>query len=145
MNQNQTDPRRTTAQPRTSSRQPYAQPQSRTQAQTRNGQPSQPRQGQTPAQSSRPAPGTQTRRQTDPAMHPAAQRQNGTGTAANPAAHRRPVRTPPKPQTAAKQEEADQPIETIIRLRGSIDRPFLILVIILVLVGSAMVFSASDA
>ena len=56
------------------------------------------------------------------------------------AAHRRPMRTPPRPQ-AAEQE----PVETIIRLRGSIDRPFLILVIILVFVGSAMVFSASYA
>lgn len=41
--------------------------------------------------------------------------------------------------------ESAQPVETIIRLRGSVDRPFLILVIILVCFGCAMVFSASYA
>ena len=84
-------------------------------------------------------------RKTDPRSTAARQ-----GTAARgQTAQGRPVRTPPpasRPaavrQTAAEHEP---PKETIIRLRGSVDRPFLILVILLVLIGSAMVFSASYA
>ena len=48
------------------------------------------------------------------------------------------------PDKAAKAKENEK-IETVIRLRGAVDRPFLILVIILVCIGSAMVFSASYA
>ncbi|MBQ8578978.1 MAG: putative lipid II flippase FtsW [Clostridia bacterium] len=47
-------------------------------------------------------------------------------------------------RTDTKTETQPQ-VETIIRLRGAVDRPFLILVIILVCLGSAMVFSASYA
>ncbi len=57
--------------------------------------------------------------------------------ARTPGAVRSPRREPPVREA--------QPVETIIRLRGAVDRPFLILVIILVCLGSAMVFSASYA
>ena len=82
------------------------------------------------------------------ASQPTAQPRTGTQQPRRPQS--RPMRTPPpaaKP-TAAKttaKQTTDEPTETIIRLRGSVDRPFLILVIILVLLGSAMVFSASYA
>ena len=47
---------------------------------------------------------------------------------------------------AEKKKAAEKEnIETVIRLRGGVDRPFLVLVIILVCIGSAMVFSASYA
>ncbi len=52
-----------------------------------------------------------------------------------------------KPQAvhSESKKEKKEPPETIIRLRGGVDRPFLVLVIILVCLGSAMVFSASYA
>ncbi len=58
-----------------------------------------------------------------------------------------PQRVPPQPRTAQRTPPVreKQPVETIIRLRGAVDRPFLVLVIILVCLGSAMVFSASYA
>ena len=110
-----------------------------------NGRPTR----QTAAGTNRPQPRTQTRtaapRRTaapDPAAGHPANDPRKTASAGNPAA-RRPVRTPPpaRPKPVAETE----PTETIIRLRGSVDRPFLILVTILVLIGSAMVFSASYA
>lgn len=66
----------------------------------------------------------------------------------------RPRTSPPQEKTkaktgkagaAAKEETSEPAVETIIRLRGSVDRPFLVLVILLVCLGSAMVFSASYA
>ncbi|MCQ2431747.1 MAG: putative lipid II flippase FtsW [Clostridia bacterium] len=48
-------------------------------------------------------------------------------------------------QRRAAKEKEDEPVETLIRLRGNVDRPFLVLVIILVCLGSAMVFSSSYA
>lgn len=84
--------------------------------------------------------------------HTADRRQTSAGHTANGARHtarteahaaRRPVRMPPPAQPKPVEDTA--PTETIIRLRGSVDRPFLILVTILVLIGSAMVFSASYA
>ena len=75
--------------------------------------------------------------------------QNRTRTGTHPGVSGRPMRTPPPAARPAAERqtkaEEEQPKETIIRLRGSVDRPFLILVIILVLIGSAMVFSASYA
>jgi len=62
--------------------------------------------------------------------------------AAQTPAARRPATQTQRPQ---QKTAAQEPMETIIRLRGSVDRPFLILVIILVCIGSAMVFSASYA
>ncbi len=59
-----------------------------------------------------------------------------TKTGASPAVSAR-TRTAPK--------KDDTPTETIIRLRGAVDRPFLVIVILLVCLGSAMVFSASYA
>ena len=41
--------------------------------------------------------------------------------------------------------EKKPPVQLLIRLRGGVDRPFLILVLILVCLGSIMVFSASFA
>lgn len=132
MNTNQTNPRRTSAQP-------SQRPQSdvhKTARPTQDRNPSstaqQPRQ-QRPQQQTNAA--RAPRPQTNASVH--------RTTTANPTA-RRPVRTPP-PQTAQKSPKQEQPVETVIRLRGSVDRPFLILVIILVLIGSAMVFSASYA
>ncbi|MBO5648537.1 MAG: putative lipid II flippase FtsW [Clostridia bacterium] len=61
------------------------------------------------------------------------------------------LRRAPQPPAAARpaakttEQEKEPPMETIIRLRGSVDRPFLILVILLVMIGTAMVFSASYA
>lgn len=56
-----------------------------------------------------------------------------------------PANRPASARVQTQQTQNEQPVETIIRLRGSVDRPFLILVIILVCLGSAMVFSASYA
>ena len=73
--------------------------------------------------------------------------QQPTRTGSRPA-NGRPMRTPPpaaQPSAVRQNTENEQPKETIIRLRGSVDRPFLILVVLLVLIGSAMVFSASYA
>ncbi len=58
------------------------------------------------------------------------------------APRRTPAGTAPRREAPVRES---QPVETIIRLRGAVDRPFLILVIILVCLGSAMVFSASYA
>ncbi len=55
----------------------------------------------------------------------------------------RPAGTPPTPRRTPIADTT--PTETVIRLRGSVDMPFLIIVIILVCLGSAMVFSASYA
>ena len=140
MNTNQTNPRRTSAQPSQRQRQQAQRP---TQGRTPN-QPNQPQRPQAGTAASRP--------QTNAGTAQAKQAQTGTSarrTTANPNAQhptaRRPVRTPPPPQSAPKSAEQEQPLETVIRLRGSVDRPFLILVIVLVLIGSAMVFSASYA
>lgn len=122
MNSNQQHPRRTAA--------PMRDSDPRSQSQTHRG--TQPPPRRTTAASAPQTPGSTTRR-------------TAASGAQNPSAPRRPVRTPPRPQTAQKSAEQEQPVETVIRLRGSVDRPFLILVIVLVLIGSVMVFSASYA
>ena len=113
---------------------------------------------QRPAPQGQREPSAGPRRQTNAGTQQRPQ-QNAARSAGNPAARNRtqagahpgaarPMRTPPPAArtTAANHTAADDtPKETIIRLRGSVDRPFLILVIILVLIGSAMVFSASYA
>ena len=145
MNQGQTNPRRTPTQAQnTASGRQTAQgtrPASR--------QPSQPQTSASRGASSRPTAGSASPQAQRPTTTSAAGTQaprTGSRTqrtaAQNPTAKRRPVRVPP---AAQRQTEPEQPVETIIRLRGSVDRPFLILVIILVLIGSAMVFSASYA
>ncbi len=145
MNQGQTNPRRTPtqAQNTASGRQtaqgtrPASRQPSQPQTSAPRGASSRPTAGSASPQAQRPtttsAAGTQTQRTGSRTQRTAAQ---------NPTAKRRPVRVPP---AAQRQTEPEQPVETIIRLRGSVDRPFLILVIILVLIGSAMVFSASYA
>ena len=132
MNTNQTNPRRTSAQPSQRQRQQAQRP-----AQGRN--PSPPHQ-----QTQRPQPQTNAARTQHPQTDASVRRTAANPNAQHPTA-RRPVRTPPPPQSAPKSAEQEQPLETVIRLRGSVDRPFLILVIVLVLIGSAMVFSASYA
>ena len=101
-------------------------------------------QGQPAADSSR-QPRQNTAR---PTAAPAGSRSNPRA-GKQPGASGRPMRTPPPAARPAAERQStvkeEQPKETIIRLRGSVDRPFLILVILLVLIGSAMVFSASYA
>ena len=132
MNTNQTNSRRTSAQPSQRQRQQAQRP-----AQGRNPSPP-------PPQPQRPQPQTTAARTQHPQTDASVRRTAANPNAQHPTA-RRPVRTPPPPQSAPKSAEQEQPLETVIRLRGSVDRPFLILVIVLVLIGSAMVFSASYA
>ncbi len=129
MNTNQTNPRRTSA--------PTQRPQPQRQSSAT------PTQGRNPSPPSQRVP-SQQHQQANAAPSQTNVRRTANPTAQHPTA-RRPVRVPPPPQSAKKTAEQEQPVETVIRLRGSVDRPFLILVILLVLIGSAMVFSASYA
>ncbi|MBE6657105.1 MAG: putative lipid II flippase FtsW [Ruminococcaceae bacterium] len=136
MDSNNTDYRRRTA--RQDAGQQNVRRQSARQQPPRQGQPTQ---NSTSRRTAQQNPGRRNAAQTG-APQSTAQPRNGTQQPRRPQS--RPMRTPP-PAAKPIKEHNDQPTETIIRLRGSVDRPFLILVIILVLIGSAMVFSASYA
>ena len=116
------------------------------QAQTRP-QTQVPPQAENRAQAS--APADSTRSAASAAPQNAASAQKTTASAAQPkqpSAEKAAEKTAAAADTAAKKKEKEQEnIETVIRLRGGVDRPFLVLVIILVCIGSAMVFSASYA
>lgn len=69
---------------------------------------------------------------------------NGKARPTSPAAASK-AASPATAQAQTQKPKEEAPAETIIRLRGAVDRPFLVIVILLVCLGSAMVFSASYA